>query len=1380
MSAWNRVNLKNAPQGMTSSSQSDRALLWVSNNKDDGEGSLRSAIDQGHELVKQGKAIEIAFTGNFRIKPIQEKCKIYRNMPEQNYIPLCGSDSRSLTAENYDYTNRTNEHQYTIYGGDWLINNRNTKNITIDGSSQKSLGWVRPLFGIQYPSKTGKTSLVPDYSIEPTRVDISRINLVNNEVKGGAIKGSGGSLATGAAVLHWGGHLTWRDSVIQKNKVSGGIGESGAKGGNGWYRHGFKNSSISRPSTIGYPLLGFDGGGAGGSHIYRSTILRNAQCLNGRPCDYWQTWGDGGSDKSYSKWDSRRRSAPGDRGEDAGENFNPIGLAGQGGGGGAGGGVKNVNQFYERSNPNVWGSGFKGGRGGHGSYGAGGGAGGGGGGNAGTNAASGFNWSTARTPSWSPAQPGVGGRGGEWATDGTSGGKPSRQNGGNGGRGGDGAALGSFTSFAIDDEKSSLKLNNVDFIDNQADGGANVGRFRDIFSRNIVVENRDVTLSSGGQLQESTTVASATPVSLNVDHSQTDKTQVYDASGRFKKLESSPYAPKLILAASYTKIAGADIALKEFLINPNEDSVVDLRVYHDQLYTHSGEIIGSENLLKAVNQITNYVYKTPTEAEIRGTRGNTQALYRGTQNTGSFTDGVVSSSIKDFGFAVGGLATEDGFLSKMIPKSGITALGYLGPAAGVLGFVGEVIFTRLEEDRRIEQELASKKLIEEKKQQVKDLIPDEISIEPFKLIDEQTIDILRDFKFGRDQIMFPKSIRPVFAEYSPEGSVYIKASSKGKGVVDNSAKVIAQINLPDNDNLLIKGTGNSNEKYFNSLLHLLEFGEGENKESRYVLSKDTDWNYLWTNDSQYKPITGFANDRVIIDRSKGGSGLANTDPLTISTFSGDDRILGDSGKNIIIAGSGSDYIAPGLGEDSVIGGLGFDTVDYIVGNDNPVTITALSNSDVWTVAGVNSQLSLDSSLSNVESLRVPGGSSIDLSNAKAPTAIMSSVRDVSNDSVSDASASSESETSSANSSELEGEAAYLVATRAGGSFTGSNHNDVIYIEFSDSDLSPNSVQNTTVKGGAGTNALVINGFARLIENETDGKKYFFEVSQLSSDPNEGKIFSIVKNDEDKILSRTLIFDYENINNFAIVDILTDSDDSNRISYTTYEASADVEAGTDTDTDTDTGADTGTDTGSDTGASADVFDSVEIMPIGDLEGWQNPARKGAGLLDSQLFDSFETLDSFETDNNFGKIKEYEFRTLTDGDKKSFSGQPRFGDNNLISGDRYGNLLFGTQARDKIRSRGGGDTIVGGNGNDVIRAGNGKDMIDGGKGRNRLFGGNGADGFHLRQNGHQIISDFEIGKDYFILNGSMDPRDFEFEDNGRLIIINDKIVASIDLR
>ena len=120
-------------------------------------------------------------------------------------------------------------------------------------------------------------------------------------------------------------------------------------------------------------------------------------------------------------------------------------------------------------------------------------------------------------------------------------------------------------------------------------------------------------------------------------------------------------------------------------------------------------------------------------------------------------------------------------------------------------------------------------------------------------------------------------------------------------------------------------------------------------------------------------------------------------------------------------------------------------------------------------------------------------------------------------------------------------------------------------------------------------------------------------------------------------------------------------------------------------------------------------------------------------------------------------------MSDADRY-FSGQQRFGDNNLISGDRSGNLLFGTRGKDKIRSRGGADTIIAGNGNDIIRSGGGKDIIDGGRGTNRVFGGKGRDGFHLRQNGHQIISDFQIGKDYFILNRSMDPHDLEFEDNG----------------
>ena len=1102
MSARLRVDVNNSAQVVSNSSQIKRTLLWVSNNKDSGAGSLRDAIEKGNKLAAQGKAIEIAFTDNFTIKPMQR-----RYVYEKQWLRLGPNNAGVWT----DIVNKKKKrdgvseyHQYTINGGDWLINDRNTKNITIDGSDliknlnrsnpdkkEKNLNIierVRSLIGIG----NGLDSI---NAVKPTRVDITRINLVNNEVKGGARPGTGGSLAAGAAVLHWGGHLTWRDSVIQNNKVSGGIGtSSGAKGGNGWYRNGFYNSSIvSAKEEPKSATRGFHGSSS------RSIVSPGLNDLHAE--DDWRSGSGQGGSGGESEDAGNRFSKYGVVGRPgkSGANGRRMGQAGRGGGGGGGGGVSHQNQKYERSKGNLWGNGGKGGNGGDGAYGAGGGSGGGGGGNAGTNSVSNWSWSTSRTPSWSPSKPGKGGKGGAWATDGTSGSWPSRQKGGSGGKGGDGAALGTFTSFAMDEANSSLKLNNVDFINNKAVGGPNVGRFRDIFSRKIVVDNHDVTLSSGGQLQESATVESATPESINDDHLQTDKTKVYDVSGRFKKLQTSQYAPELIYSASYTK-THAGVAPKSFRLNPNKDSVIGLTVYHDQLYTHQGEIIGAENLLNAVNRITNHVYKTKTEAEIRGTRGSMQALYRGTENTGSLTNGVASSYAKDFGFLVGGLATEDGFLSKVLPKKGITALGYLGPAAGVVGLIGEFIFTRLEEDQRIERELASKKAIDKEKEQVQSLIPDNISMEPFKLIHEQTIDIFEDFKFGRDQIVFNQGIRPVFDDYSPDGSVYIKASDKGSGVVDNSAKVIAQINLPDADNLLIKSTGNSNEKYFNSLLHLLEFGEGNSEEKRYVLSKDTDWKYLWTNDSQHKPVTGFANDRVVIDRSKGGSGLKPTDPLTISTFSGNDRVTGDSGKNIIFAGSGSDYIAPNLGEDTVDGGPGFDTVDYIVGPDQPVTIATVSNSDVWTVAGVNSQLSLASSLSNVESLRVPGGSSIDLSNAKAPTAMMSLVRDVSDDKVSNPLAPSGSGASPANSSQLKGQAAYLVATRAGSSFTGSSHNDVIYIDLFDSNLSPNDIQKSTVNGGAGANELLIDGFARHIEKEPDGKNYFFEVSKLSSDP----------------------------------------------------------------------------------------------------------------------------------------------------------------------------------------------------------------------------------------------------------------------------------------
>ena len=63
------------------------------NNKDDGEGSLRQAIRQGNEAVKEGKSVEIAFTSSIHIKA---------------------------------------KTGYHLEKGDWTFNKQLTKNIIID------------------------------------------------------------------------------------------------------------------------------------------------------------------------------------------------------------------------------------------------------------------------------------------------------------------------------------------------------------------------------------------------------------------------------------------------------------------------------------------------------------------------------------------------------------------------------------------------------------------------------------------------------------------------------------------------------------------------------------------------------------------------------------------------------------------------------------------------------------------------------------------------------------------------------------------------------------------------------------------------------------------------------------------------------------------------------------------------------------------------------------------------------------------------------------------------------------------------------------------------------------------------------------------------
>ena len=62
---------------------------------------------------------------------------------------------------------------------------------------------------------------------------------------------------------------------------------------------------------------------------------------------------------------------------------------------------------------------------------------------------------------------------------------------------------------------------------------------------------------------------------------------------------------------------------------------------------------------------------------------------------------------------------------------------------------------------------------------------------------------------------------------------------------------------------------------------------------------------------------------------------------------------------------------------------------------------------------------------------------------------------------------------------------------------------------------------------------------------------------------------------------------------------------------------------------------------------------------------------------------------------------------------------------ITGTKKGEVLKGTNHRDRILGRGGDDLIKGKKGRDRLKGGKGNDTLLGGKGKDRLRGGRGAD-------------------------------------------------------
>jgi Ca2+-binding RTX toxin-like protein len=73
---------------------------------------------------------------------------------------------------------------------------------------------------------------------------------------------------------------------------------------------------------------------------------------------------------------------------------------------------------------------------------------------------------------------------------------------------------------------------------------------------------------------------------------------------------------------------------------------------------------------------------------------------------------------------------------------------------------------------------------------------------------------------------------------------------------------------------------------------------------------------------------------------------------------------------------------------------------------------------------------------------------------------------------------------------------------------------------------------------------------------------------------------------------------------------------------------------------------------------------------------------------------------------------------------------------VQGTNAGEVLLGTQGRDRICARGGDDTVTALGGNDVVLAGRGNDRVEGESGDDRLRGGGGYDTLE-GNNGRDIL-------------------------------------------
>ena len=455
------------------------------------------------------------------------------------------------------------EKGYRLTHGDIKINTYDSKNISIKRISHGSAFTIGEY---KYANKHD-VNKQPDLN-----VDASNINVFETTAKGQDAAengGGGGGYGAGAGILHYNGHLTWSDSVIQGNKVIGGKGALIPTAGEEPYE-GYKGRFyFYNYAKAGNP--GLRGGGLNDrNHSFGSKHVEGGAPGKKDPALFPSNWeghhgkngsnapnsaqlGEGGigpAAPGASEW-SRARDAFGIRGTKGN-----TGLYGTGSDAGYGGGQA-VHPFdgVDDSNTRGWG---------------------------GTNT--------------------------QFAHD-------IRRH-----TGADGAGQGGFiNSLAHKNDKNSVTVRSTDALGNQAESSTSAGKTNNIHSRYIEIKIDNYRQHDNHKTPDIKRQIVA-PGAYNTDHN-VDRSKAFANSATFVKAPDKEPTSITVRSNSFVvKENEANIVGQTIELDPNKSHVIFSAMQRGDSNTVTAEVQNWQSWRDGISGIMQKVYSVKTEEAIRNSR----------------------------------------------------------------------------------------------------------------------------------------------------------------------------------------------------------------------------------------------------------------------------------------------------------------------------------------------------------------------------------------------------------------------------------------------------------------------------------------------------------------------------------------------------------------------------------------------------------------------------------------------------------------------------------------------------------------------------------------------------------------------------------------